>query len=233
MKKKLFALAVCVAMLSAAIVGGTMAYFTDEDVQENTFTAGKVGIALDEAVVEADEVGNLVATNERTSGDQSYHLYPAQVVTKDPTITVDSDSEEAYVAAVINVTGDLYGLIGVDDAANIDITRLASGGLMAKTAEQVSDWNGLAMVYETEDCVIYQAAAEKEWTLYIFMKEAQAADAKIVLFDTLTIPAEWDNLEMEKISGMKINVKAYATQKVGFTDCYSAMTTAFASDFNF
>ena len=236
MKKKIFAIVLCVAMLAIAVIGGTMAYFTDTDAQTNTFTAGKVGISLDEAIVAKDAAGNLVATGSRTDETQtlqSYHLFPAMKVTKDPTITVAADSEDAYIAAVVTITGNIYDLIGVAGYDNIDITKLASGGLMAKASTQVQGWNGLSMVYETEDCVIYQDAdkANNTWTLYIFMKSAQAANAKVVLFDTLTIPAAWDNAEMAKINGMNITVTAYATQTNGFADCFTAITTAFDTAF--
>ena len=236
MKKKIFAIVLCVAMLAIAVIGGTMAYFTDTDAQTNTFTAGKVDISLDEAIVEKNAAGNLVATGSRTDETQTlqnYHLFPAMSITKDPTITVAADSEDAYIAAIVTITGDIYDLIGVAGYDNIDITKLASGGLMAKASTQVQGWNGLSMVYETEDCVIYQDAdkANNTWTLYIFMKAAQVANAKVVLFDTLTIPAAWDNAEMAKINGMNIVVNAYATQTNGFADCYTAITTAFDSAF--
>jgi len=44
MKKKIVAMAVIAAMLTIAIVGGTMAYFTDTDEAENVFTFGNVDI---------------------------------------------------------------------------------------------------------------------------------------------------------------------------------------------
>lgn len=234
--KKIFALVLCVIMVAIAVVGGTMAYFTDTDAQTNTFTAGKVDISLDEALVEKDAAGNLVANGSRTDETQTlqnYHLFPAMSVTKDPTITVAADSEDAYIAAIVTITGDIYDLIGVPGYDNIDITQLASGGLMAKPSTQVTGWNGLSMVYETEDCVIYQDAdkANNTWTLYIFMKAAQVANAKVVLFDTLTIPAAWDNAEMAKINGMNVTINAYATQTNGFADCFTAITTAFDSAF--
>lgn len=48
MKKKILALGVCTAMLATAIVGGTMAYFTDTDQAENVFTVGNIDIDLHE-----------------------------------------------------------------------------------------------------------------------------------------------------------------------------------------
>lgn len=48
MKKKILALTLCVVMAAIAIVGGTLAYFTDTDKATNTFTAGNIDIDLTE-----------------------------------------------------------------------------------------------------------------------------------------------------------------------------------------
>ena len=246
MKKKIVALSLVVCLLAIAIVGGTLAYFTDTDEVTNTFTAGQVGIFLDEAVVKLDDnpnsatFGDLVAvgSGQRTqTGDiQNYHLFPAMTVTKDPTITVDAGSEDAFIGAKITITGDIYDLIGVENAPNIDITKLASGGLIAETATQVNGWNGLPMVYETNTCVIYQdasQAANNTWVLYIFIKAPMAEKEKVALFTTLYIPENWDNAEMALINGMNIYVEAFATQTNGFVDVYTAQTTAFPTAYDF
>lgn len=46
MKKKLTAIALVVALLAVAVIGGTLAYFTDADSAKNTFTVGNVKIDL-------------------------------------------------------------------------------------------------------------------------------------------------------------------------------------------
>ena len=46
MKKKILVLCLVVALAVTAVVGGTLAYFTDKDAATNTFTAGGVDIAL-------------------------------------------------------------------------------------------------------------------------------------------------------------------------------------------
>lgn len=48
MKKKIVALCLCVALLAVAVIGGTLAYFTDTATATNTFTSGKVDITLSE-----------------------------------------------------------------------------------------------------------------------------------------------------------------------------------------
>lgn len=248
MKKKIMALCVCLCMLAIAIVGGTMAYFTDEQAQTNTFTAGKVDIILYESKVVKDTdstsptFGDLIVEKDAngkamlTQKDQSYHLYPAMTVAKDPTIRVEAGSEDAWVAAKVIIKGDLYPLIGVAGCDNIDITQIADGGLMEQDSEQKTNWNGLPLVYETGSCVIYQdasKAADKTWTMYIFVKEAKAAKSTVTLFTELNIKDKWNNVEMAKINNMSIKVEAYATQTNGFADCYTAVTTAFPSAFDF
>ena len=46
MKKKITALCLCVALLAIAVVGASLAYFTDTDNATNTFAVGNVKIAL-------------------------------------------------------------------------------------------------------------------------------------------------------------------------------------------
>ena len=49
MKKKLTAIFLCVALAAIAIVGASLAYFTDTDSATNTFTVGNVKIDLIES----------------------------------------------------------------------------------------------------------------------------------------------------------------------------------------
>ena len=78
MKKKLTAIFLCVALVAIAIVGASLAYFTDTKTATNTFTMGDVKIKLDETNVN-DPEGDRVASNE-------YNVYPGAVVTKDPIV---------------------------------------------------------------------------------------------------------------------------------------------------
>ena len=57
MKKKITALCLCVALLAVAVVGASLAYFTDNDQADNTFTAGSVKIQLIEEQSNADHTG--------------------------------------------------------------------------------------------------------------------------------------------------------------------------------
>ena len=48
MKKKILSLCLVVALAATAVIGGTLAYFTDTDTKTSTFTAGDIKIAIEE-----------------------------------------------------------------------------------------------------------------------------------------------------------------------------------------
>ena len=238
MKKKILAVALAAIMLLIAITGASLAYLTDKDDQVNTFTSGKVDITLDEAKVTLDADKYISGYNGRTAADQSYgKMFPGQVITKDPTITVSSDSEKAYVAAKITVTAtDLQSLIGITGTDLIDINMLASGGLMADTfAEKPTHplAGGTLPVFGNDKYSIYQEKDGNAYVFYIFIETIKAPGESVTLFDTITIPTAWTNVEMAKIVDLKVTVDAYAVQVQTFADCFDAMTTAFATDFSF
>lgn len=254
MKKKILSLCLVLALALTAIGGATLAYFTDTHTQTNVFTAGKVDITLDEDVVKKDDNGNLVKDDRygRVTGQQEYRLYPGMTVHKDPTITVASDSEDCYVAAKITIKGDLLDLYGADTATpktyyNLDITKFVSGGLIQTGSTQGWNWNSLSMIYtDTAGNVYYQDAtngnkgANSEWVIYVFIKDIKKAKDTIELFNTIKVDKTYNNAEMAKLNGATIKVEAFAVQTNGFTstatdatDCFTAMKTAFPSQFNF
>ncbi len=55
--KKIIALCLVVILAATAVIGGTLAYFTDKDAQTNTFTVGNVAIDLYEDFGDNDEQG--------------------------------------------------------------------------------------------------------------------------------------------------------------------------------
>lgn len=71
-KKKIVSVALAASLAATAIVGGTLAYFTDTDKADNVFTVGNVDIELTEPNWEPEDAVN---------------MYPGEVVSKDPTVT--------------------------------------------------------------------------------------------------------------------------------------------------
>lgn len=73
MKKKIMALCLAACLAAVAVVGGTLAYFTDSEEAENVFTVGNVSIKLTEPSWNAD-------------GEESDNVYPGEPLPKDPTV---------------------------------------------------------------------------------------------------------------------------------------------------
>lgn len=102
MKKALTMAAVLLLVLALGI-GGTLAYLTSKsDTITNTFTVGNVSISLTEhqydetnfAQVKKGIDGTPVSV---TDNGQSYKLIPGTIYYKDPTVTVDANSENCYL----------------------------------------------------------------------------------------------------------------------------------------
>ena len=86
MKKKIVTVCLAAALMVTALIGGSLAYFTDEETKDNTFTVGNVDIVLDEP----DWNGPIK------------DAYPGQVLGKDPNVT-NIGANPCYVR--IKVTG--------------------------------------------------------------------------------------------------------------------------------
>ena len=64
MKKKILALSMCIALAAIAIVGASLAYFTDTKSATNTFTVGNVKIQLLESSLHRENAGYSNGTTE-------------------------------------------------------------------------------------------------------------------------------------------------------------------------
>lgn len=111
MKKKIALLALSLATVALIGVGATLAYFTDTATANNVLTMGKVDIELDEPNFAGDENNELK------------DVLPGDVITKDPTITVASDSEDCYIRTRVVFTNlDATQQEALLDKINIDDT---------------------------------------------------------------------------------------------------------------
>lgn len=80
-----------------SVVGGTLAYFTDKDIRSNVVTLGHVTGTL----TETDEHKR----DDNTTGKDYSNVKPGDVLSKDPTVNLKSDSEDAYVRVRIDYKG--------------------------------------------------------------------------------------------------------------------------------
>ena len=216
MKKKLTAVLTAVLIVVCS-VAGTLAYLTDSDSVVNTFTVGQVHITLDEAKVNAD--GSVVEGAERVN-ENEYHLIPGHTYAKDPTVTVEADSEECYVRMFVKVeniealTSVLEGEKYVSEDGTFLLQTLCGG------------W----------DSDVWEFAGATGGNIYEFRYYTSVAkdDEDTVLeplFTTITLPGEeFGNEHMDGLAEVKINVYAQAVQKDGFATAENAWTAVGAPD---
>lgn len=93
MKKKALALVLALTLLVAGVVGGTLAWLTDQTAEvKNTFTVGDISIGLTE-----------------TTAD--YKMVPGNTIAKDPTVTVKANSEACWLFVKVTESTDLKDFI--------------------------------------------------------------------------------------------------------------------------
>lgn len=82
----------CAASVAAfGVVGGTIAWLISQDKVTNTFTYGDINVTLEETDTGID--------NDGDAGTNEYEMVPGNTIAKDPTITVEADSEDCWLFA--------------------------------------------------------------------------------------------------------------------------------------
>ena len=212
MKKKITAICLCAALLAIAIVGGTLAYFTDTKTAENTFTMGNVRIVLDEADVNGG--AERVAQNE-------YEVYPGKVVDKDPTVH-NTGRNSAYLRARVTVSGwlDLVQTCYKEELAGLSFPSQAYA---EKALGLLIDGLGEGWSVVGVEAGTGEKASDACFLLKYDGILAAGADTA-PMFTKATIPAGLTNASADTFQ--YINVVAEAIQANGF-DSWEAAFSAF------
>lgn len=195
MKKKITAIALVVCLVAVAVVGGSLAYFTDEEKATNTFTVGNVDITLTEPEWDAALKEDATAAT----------LIPGRVIAKDPTITVEETSQRAYTFMKVELSNDFAKLIAdYATAQKIDLTnetemKALIGKWFSSTVQPK------IMEYSlTENYVILGVLSPKD------------PGESVTYFDAITVPAEVVGSMIKADGTYKIYITAYAIQAEGF-----------------
>lgn len=206
---------VTLGLLSALAVGGTMAYMTDKEDKVNTFTVGTLDVDLEEKNWEPEDGESLV---------------PGDTLLKDPVIkAVKSDS---YVRAYLIVK----------DASGSVITDAERLGLITKMIKYDDTYNAAAQTGGTalKEGTVYSEAdiaqipmVNPEFTQvstgtagkYCFnygriLKEGES----VVLFTNIVVPAEWSQVQLDKVGAFDVDVVVEAIQAKNFADAESAFS---------
>ena len=235
MKKKILVLCLVVALAVTAVVGGTLAYFTDTDAKTNTFTTGKVDITLNETFT------------------QESKLLPGKDIAK--IVNVTNNEEDAYVRLHIAFPADTiyYGNDGVQEYNNLVHFNQKYASLVA------GEWNwtptsagvggnypgypGNGTNYNTYTTTI-GGVEYRVFVVTYMTKLTEGATTKTnAMFnvyldkyadttdgETYTAPANVDYRTAAMSSNLnnyKILIVAEGCQAEGFNDPYTALNTSF------
>ena len=255
MKKKITAIFLCVALLATAIVGASLAYFTDTDNETNTFTVGNVKIDL----IEKERDGN-GGTKDFTQGKKLYPIVGSAQGEKDalgmPTaknyvdkmVTIENTgSEKAYIRAYFAIPSAL------DDGyetfnAGMNVLHFNFGNKVVDgtvTSTEGAEWiwthDGKWNYYETAIDGIkynvyfadyYQAvdagATTEQLVQGVYLdKTFDIKDGKCYAFgEEVTLDDGWD------WNNVSCPVFAVACQAEGFDNATDAITAAFGANYN-
>ena len=260
--KKTLVLFACAVLLVVGSIFGTLAYLTDTETVTNTFTVGNVGLNLDEAKVDSmggvekateTDVGiqtsivakyeNGVLVGEISNGDrwkpttddteQEYHLLPGHTYVKDPTVTVDANSEDAYVRMMVTIKYRAEAdavfakyLNGPDDMfsawLNIDSTNwiVNDAGEKVEKSTVIEGENSVEYISRTYE-FRYVGNDASNSNNGIVLKKSTATPLP-ALFTKLTVPGAVTNTELAHLADMEIKVVAHAIQADGFADADAA-----------
>ena len=191
--KKYAIILLSIAMLTTVLAGGTWAYFTDTDVNENIVTMGHVQIKLEEPEFEKQ-------TKHSFRMDD---VMPTQVIIKDPTVTVNAASEACYLRAKIVISG--FELLPQDSQkTKEDYCRELERQLKVKSGDRYVSMEEFGWIKSGEYYYYFGGAEEGI---------CRPKDI-IPIFSQVTIPRSWD---MEVASQeFRITISAEAVQAENF-----------------
>lgn len=213
MKKKI-ALLMSAVMLFGVVVGGTIAWLTDETpVVTNTFTnTAKIDITLDEA-----KVVNGQATSERTNAN-TYDMIPGTTYVKDPTVHVQPGSVECYVYVKVIESDNVVKDANKNDVTVIDYT--VNTGIAANQWTYIGKSGG-------DSIYAYNSKidASKSTTAIDTSSILTTTDGKNITIDA----AVTESMLLAMNPTPKLEFYAYAVQAANLADATTAWTSAYGT----
>ncbi len=252
MKKKITALCLCVALLAVAVVGASLAYFTDTDKADNTFTAGSVKIKLIEEQSNADHTGFVPYDGEKVlmpivgsaQGEKYPNGQPAAKNYIDKVVTIKNNGNSAaWIRAYYAVPSALDDGFGESFNAGMNILHGNFGNNGDKTTYE-NEWkwknNGKWQYFETVmDGVsynvyfadYYQPLAAGETTEQFIC--GVYLDKNVDMKDGKYIDPRHPDADLSILEGtVHYPVFAVAVQADGFDSAAAAMDAAFGANYN-
>lgn len=212
-KKKILSLCLIIALAATAVLGGTLAYFTDTDENTNTFTMGNVDITLDEAPVERVEDEWVPVEGDRVQENTYANIYPGVVLPKDPTVH-NVGSYGAYVR--VKITVDFNKLAGMQADKELFNGKTEDEELTNILNIDTENWNYVEKVIDFD--------ARTVTYIYNYNTELAAGADTTAVFTEVSIPAALTNEDIADygLNNFEIKIVAEAIQADSFADVSAA-----------
>lgn len=245
MKKQILAVSAVLGIAALVLSAGTLAYFTDRtDTKTNTFTVGKVNIELNEA-----EEANWGLKDD---GTPKTVLMPGETYAKTPVITVEQDSQDAYVFAAIQLD---HGMDYIKAVLNLMVlqgqfTRAQADSILNNVQTNPNIFNAVGNSdifnrllsqfitgFDTNKWTVisskYDASSETATFIVAAKDGVHTKGDELTLFTGVSLPAELDSAVFDgtNFDVAHIYVTAAAIQAAGFDD-YQAAAAALANQWN-
>ncbi|MBQ7860407.1 MAG: hypothetical protein IJ347_09795 [Faecalibacterium sp.] len=242
-KKKILVLAMTLSMVAILAIGGTIAYFTDTDIQTNVFTTGNVKIDLFEDFGDNndDTLEKLIPTTGKTEKGNQINGIEKEAYVE------NTGSEDAFVRIH-------FAIPDILDSGAKDIPALnASDNIVHWNHAALSTEKGLwSWLPEYTEGVGYIGNGEGNWNVYqddidgitynVYVAtyrtalkgavEGKPNDVTCDAINQVYMDAKTTNEQIETLKKTlgdqwKIYVVAEATSAQGFDNAYVALDTAF------
>ena len=252
MKKKITALFLCVALAAIAIVGASLAYFTDTDNETNTFAVGGVKIDLIEQQSNEDHTGFVPYTGDKVlmpivgsaQGEKYPNGQPKAANYIDKVVTIQNTGKSAaWIRAYYAVPSALDDGFGESFNAGMNILHGNFGNNNgATTFENEWKWknNGKWQYFETVmDGVsynvyfadYYQPVAAGDTTEQFIC--GVYLDKNVDMKDGKYIDPRHPDADLSILEGtVNYPVFAVAVQAEGFDTAAAAIDAAFGVKYN-
>lgn len=172
-KKKMYTMAGGLALVAAIGIGSTLAYFTDQEHAENTVEFGNVNITY----------------SQDDWNDNKTDVTPGKTFELNPTITVDANSNSAYVRMKVD-----YSITNKENKSR------------PVTDKELQDIESRLPINRG----IWEKGTDGYW----YCQNVLNASDEVTLFEEITIPDQWGNDYVEDTLNVDITAEAIQSENV-------------------
>lgn len=218
-KKRNIAILCTVLMTASLLIGGTLAYFSDQETITNPFTTAGNGGPGDESGLDIE------VTEPGYDPEDSKDMVPGDVIVKDPTVT--NLKGESYVRFIIKLVDKTSGAV-ITDAARADkiLSTLfydPQNKILTTSKYTLAEAAALAGVRTPINPQFVKDTVRSSTGNYVFnYNGTMTTGDSAVLFNKVIIPTNWNQADIAALGNYDIVVTGQAIQAANMSDANEA-----------